>query len=157
MTDSSNDFSKLSSDMTVHASFSDPANLVLVLGLGGAKILSKNFEFFQASTIGAGKNLHGFRKDRYAGKSSLYGSLEMRLNLFEFKSYVLPGTFGMTTFYDIGRVWLSGESSKKWHSAYGGGFYFMPFNMLSISMQAGFSGKEKIFNFTVGTDFNFIF
>ncbi len=81
----------------------------------------------------------------------------MRLKLFELKSYVLPGTFGMTTFYDIGRVWLSGESSKKWHSAYGGGFYFMPFNMLSISIQAGISGKEKMFNFTIGTDFNLLF
>ena len=153
----SDNFTKYSSEMSIYASFSDPANLVLVLGLGGSKILSKNFEFFQASTIGSGRNFHGFRKDRYAGKSSAYGSLEMRLKLFELKSYVIPGSFGLTSFYDIGRVWLDGESSRKWHTAYGGGIYFMPFNLVIISAKAGFSGKEKIFNLTVGSTFDLRF
>jgi hemolysin activation/secretion protein len=151
LTSTSNNFSKLSSDMTVYASFKDPSNLILILGLGGERILSKNFEFFQAATIGSEKNLYGFRRNRYAGKSSAYGRLEMRLQLADIKSSILPGRLGLTSFYNIGRVWLPGESSRLWHSAYGGGLYFMPYNLLFISFTAGFTPHEKLFNFSVGS------
>ena len=150
----SNRFTKLNSDMTVYASFRDPANLVILLGLGGSRIYSKNFEFFQAATIGAGTNLQGFRKNRSAGRASTYGSMELRLNLFEIKSYLLPGPFGLTAFYESGRVWLKSESSRKWHTAYGGGFYFTPLKIINIQATAGFSGNEKLFNFTIGSRIN---
>ena len=151
---SSNTITKLSSDMRVYASFNDPANLVAVLGLGGGRIYSKNFEYFQALSIGADQNLHGFRKNRYMGRSSLYGSLELKVKLLEIKSYILPGPFGLTGFYDIGRVWLKDEASKKWHGAFGAGFYFLPFNLFTVTATAGFSRDERIFNFSVGTKVN---
>jgi outer membrane translocation and assembly module TamA len=88
------------------------------------------------------------------GKSSLYGSLELKVKLFEIKSYLLPGPFGLTGFYDIGRVWLNNENSKKWHGAFGGGFYFMPFNLFAITAGAGFSRNERLLNFSVGTKVN---
>lgn len=153
----SHNFTKLSSDMTVYASLSDPARLVAVVGFGGGKILNDSFEFFQAMNIGVGNNLHGFRKNRYTGRSSAYGSLELRLKLFELKSYFLPGPVGLIGFYDIGRVWMKNEHSRIWHSAYGGGFYFVPFNMFMVSATAGFSAQEKLFNITLGTKINLIF
>jgi hypothetical protein len=64
---------------------------------------------------------------------------------------------GLLSFYDIGRVWLKGEHSRKWHSAYGGGFYFIPFNLFVVSASMGFSGKEKLYNLTLGTKINFTF
>ena len=154
LNNNSNNLTKLNSDMSVYASFRDPANLVMILGLGGSHIYSKNFEFFQAATIGAENSLHGFRKNRYSGNASAYGNLELRIKLFELRSYLLPGPFGITTFYDMGRVWLKGESSHRWHSAFGGGIYFNPFNILYLSATAGFSGKEKIYNFTLGSRIN---
>ena len=146
----SNNFSKISSDMTVYASFKEPANLILVLGLGGERILSKNFEFFQAATVGSEKNLLGFRRYRYAGKSSSYASLEMRLKLAEIKSSLLPGRFGLTSFYNIARVSMPNESTPL-HSAYGGGIFFMPYNLLYMSFTAGFTPHERSLNFTVGS------
>jgi hypothetical protein len=150
----SNKLTRLSSDMRVYASMSDPATVVAVLSLGGGRIYSKNFEYFQALSIGADQNLHGFRKNRYMGQSSLYGSLELKVKLFEIKSYILPGPFGLTGFYDIGRVWMKNENSKKWHGAFGGGIYFLPFNAFTITASAGFSADERIFNFSLGTKVN---
>ena len=91
------------------------------------------------------------------GQSSLYGSLEVKVKLFEVKSYLFPGPFGITGFYDIGRVWLKDENSKKWHGSFGGGFYFLPFNLFTITASAGFSKDERIFNFSVGTKVNLTF
>ena len=80
-----------------------------------------------------------------------YGSLEFKLKLFDVDSYILPGPFGITGFCDLGRVWLKGQSSRTWHSALGGGFYFIPFNQFIISASAGISGKEKLLSFNLGT------
>ena len=110
----SDPITKFTSDMTVYASFTDPAKLVAVLGLGGGRIFSKNFEYFHAAGIGAGNNnLHGFVKNRYMGRSSAYGSIELRVKLFNVRSYVLPGAFGITGFYDIGRVWMRNEKQQQ--------------------------------------------
>jgi predicted MPP superfamily phosphohydrolase len=156
ITKSSDNYSKISSDMTIYASLRDPAKVVAVISMGGSKLFNRSFEFFQAAQIGT-NNLHGFRRNRYLGQSSAYGSFELRVKLFEVKSYLLPGSFGLTGFYDVGRVWLKTESSGLWHTAVGGGFYFIPFNMIMISASAGFSKQEKIFNFSIGSRFNISF
>ncbi len=148
-------YTRFTSDMTVYASLTDPARLIAVVGLGGGKIFSKSYEYFQALTLGAGRNnLHGFRSNRYAGQSSLYGSLELRYRLFNIKSYLFPGPFGLTGFYDIGRVWFKGENSRRWNNAIGGGFYFIPFNLFLVSASVGISGEEKLLNFSLGTKVN---
>ena len=36
---------------------------------------------------------------------------------------ILPLRFGVLGVADIGRVWLDGESSDKWHSSGGGGIF----------------------------------
>jgi outer membrane protein assembly factor BamA len=153
LTETSKTFTKISSDMTIYASLSDPAKLIGVVSFGGSKIFNKTFEFFQAAAIG-NNNLHGFRANRYLGKSTLYASTELRYRLFNLKSYIIPGPVGLTGFYDIGRVWLDGEDSKRWHSAYGGGFYFVPYNKFMISGSVGFSSKENMFTFVLGTKIN---
>jgi outer membrane protein assembly factor BamA len=153
ITETSKTFTKISSDMTIYASLSDPARLIGVVSLGGSRIFNKTFEFFQASAIG-NNNLHGFRANRYLGKSTLYTSAELRYRLFNLKSNIIPGPVGLTGFYDLGRVWLDGEGSKRWHSAYGGGFYYILYNKFMISGSVGFSGKENMLRFVLGTKIN---
>ncbi len=151
-------FVKYTTDMSIYASFTDPAKMVIALGFGGGKILSKNFEYFQALSLGVDNyNIHGFRKNRYSGSSLIYGSIEMKVQLFNFNTYIAPGPVGLTAFYDIGRVWMRGENSRKWHGAYGGGLYFIPFNNFLISATAGFSGNERLLNFNLGTKINLTF
>ena len=110
--------------------------------------------YWEYSIAIGNNNLHGFRANRYLGKSTLYVSTELRYRLFNLKSYIIPGPVGLTGFYDLGRVWLDGEGSKRWHSAYGGGFYFVPYNKFMISGSVGFSGKENMFTFVLGTKIN---
>lgn len=141
-------------DMTIYASFNDPAKAVLVLGIGGGHVFGNNYAYFQAVTVGMNNNLQGFRKNRYAGTSSLYASMELRLQLLNINSYILPGTLGISGFYNAGRVWLKNQPSKKWHGAYGAGIYFIPFNLFTISAMAGFDRTEKVFNFSLGTKIN---
>ena len=150
----SNNYFKFTSDMAIYASLKDPAKVVAVLRMGYGHIYSKNYEYFQAMTIGANNVLNGFRKNRYAGTSSFYTSLEMKVKLFDVNSFILPGPFGISGFYDVGRVKLKEEKSHTWHTAFGGGFYFMPFNLFVISASAGFSEGEKMLNFTLGTKIN---
>jgi hemolysin activation/secretion protein len=126
----------------------------MVLKVGGSRILSKNYEYFQALNFGANNDLKGFRKNRFAGNSTFYSGIEMRVKLFDVNSFILPGTLGLTGFYDIGRVWLKNESSKAWHGGYGAGFYFIPFNLFVISASAGFSENEKMLNFSIGAKVN---
>jgi len=156
ITKTSNTFTKISSDMTIYASLSDQAKLIGVVSFGGGRIFNKSFEYFQAMSIG-GTNLHGFRANRYLGKSSLYGSMELRYRLFRLKSYLIPGPVGLTGFYDIGRVWLDDEFSSRWHTAYGAGFYFIPYNKFMVAASIGFSANERLFNFTLGTKINLSF
>jgi hypothetical protein len=149
----SGNYSRITSDMTVYISQNNPAKVVAVLKLGAGRILSKQFEYFQALTLG-NNTLQGFRKNRYQGSATAYGSLELRIKLFDVNSYTLSGPFGLTGFYDIGRVWLKKERSKGLHSAFGGGLYFVPFNLFVITASAGFSESDKVINFSIGTKVN---
>ncbi|HMU44763.1 MAG TPA: metallophosphoesterase [Chitinophagaceae bacterium] len=153
----SKSFTAFSSDMSLYASMKTPAKLVMVMKIGGSKIYGKNYEYFQTADIGANDGLYGFRKNRYSGTSSLYGSMEFRIKLFKLNSYILPGTAGLILFADAARVWLKNVSSRTWHSGFGGGVYFMPFNQFVISATAGFADSQKMFIFSLGTKINFTY
>lgn len=157
MDKNSKPYSKLESNMAVYASLSDPARVVAVLHLGAGKILSQQFEYFQAMTLGANNYLRGFRKNRFAGSSMAYASLELRIKLFTIRSYLIPGGFGIVAFNDAGRVWQRGENSNKLHNTLGGGLYFTPYNKVILSATTAFSGEESLFNFTIGTKINLTF
>ncbi len=148
---------KITSDITVYASLSQERKLVGIIRAGGGHIFSKNFEYFQALNLGANNFVRGFRKDRFSGSSMAYASLEGRVKLFKSESYILPGDIGIIGFYDIGRVWLKNESSKKWHDSYGGGLYYSPFNIVIVSATVGISEEDKLLNFSLGTKFRLTF
>jgi hypothetical protein len=145
---------KFQSDMTVYASLTDPAKVVAVLRIGGGRIFSEHFEYFQALSLGANNYLRGFRKDRFSGRGSFYTSIELRVKLLDVNSYVLPGSLGIVGFNDIGRVWMSNEDSRTWHDGYGGGLYYTPFNYVMIAATVALSGEEALPNFTIGSKIN---
>ncbi len=150
-------YTEAHSDMDIYASLSDPAKLIALLRFGGGHIFSKDYEFFQAMSVGQNNVLRGFRKNRFSGRSMAYASVELRAKLFDIKDYILPGAFGLVGFNDVARVWQDGETSNKWHDAYGGGFYYIPYNMFILSATAGFSPEGTIFNVSLGTKLNLNF
>jgi len=153
----SQSITKLISDMTIYASLNDASRLGAVFRLGGGHIFSKDYEYFQALSIGANNVLRGYRKNRFSGSSLLYASTELRLRLFTSKSYIVPGDVGMMGFYDLGKVWQKGVKSKVWHGAYGGGFYFIPYSLVMISATVAFSPEDQLYNFSLGTKFKLVF
>ena len=102
----SNTFSSITSDLTLYSSLRDPAKLVAVVKAGAGRIFSKDYEYFQALNLGQNNFLRGFRKNRFAGTGVAYGSFELRYELFESKSYILPGAVGLIGFEEVGRVWV---------------------------------------------------
>lgn len=148
---------KLTSDMTIYASIKDPGNVGAVFRIGGGHIFSKHYEYFQALSLGGNDYLSGYRKNRFSGSSIAYANAELRVKLFKSQSYILPGDVGVMGFYDIGKVWQRGETSKKWHGSYGGGLYYVPYSMVLVSLSVGFSPEDRLFNFSLGTKFKLIF
>lgn len=157
VTKNTNNITKITSDLNVYASLANASDFIMVLRVGGGKILNKNFQYFQAMNLGANNFLRGFRKTRFYGRSMLYNSLELRVKIADVKSALFPGTLGLVGFNDVGRVWLKGETSHKWHDAYGGGLYFIPFKLVIISATVAFSDEETLLNISVGTKLNLTF
>jgi hypothetical protein len=136
----SKDYLQFTSDLSLLTSFNIPTNFVIATRIGGG-ISTSDVEFFQSLTLGNKNYLRGYRTDRFAGTARLYGNLELRIKLFDFQSYIVPGIVGLTVFNDVGRVWYKNESSSTWHYGYGGGIYFSPANLLLITATVGISKK----------------
>lgn len=105
-----------------------PLEPTLALRIGGKKVFG-TYPFQEAAFIGGGgltgtgSTVRGFRAQRFSGDSALYGNLELRFRLSDIYLF-LPGEMGLFGLGDVGRVFLDGEKSNKWHSAVGGGIWF---------------------------------
>ena len=94
----------------------------LALRVGG-KQLWGTYPYFEAAFIGGPTTVRGLRRERFAGDASAFGNAELRLRLFDFKVLV-PIDLGVFGLADVGRVFLDGEDSEKWHTGFGGGVSF---------------------------------
>jgi len=147
----------LTSDMTVHGAVTIPAKVVGIFKIGGGHIFNRSFEYFQALDLGHNNFLRGFRKNRFAGSSSLYTSIELRVRLTKVNSYVLPGDLGIFGFNELGKVWMRDQASKKWHHSVGGGLYYTMFNAVIVSAGAAYSKENVLFNISIGPRFNIVY
>jgi hypothetical protein len=147
MNDESKSYGQLMPEVAFYKNLSKRSTVVIAERLGGAVTIGKA-AFYQSAFLGGHENLFGFRQYRFAGEHMVYNNLEFRVKLANFASYILPGQFGMTGFYDVGRVWEKDESSKIWHQAVGGGFYFAPAQLAVFQVTAGWS-KEGWFPYVI--------
>ncbi|MFB6457420.1 BamA/TamA family outer membrane protein [Chitinophaga sp. Hz27] len=148
----SNNLGTFNTDLSIYLSFNNPDRFVLVSRFGGGKVWG-NFDYFQAYTVGGVQNLRGYRNFRFAGEAGAYNNMEVRLKLFDVKTYLLPASVGLLVFNDVGRVWSSNETSHVWHDGYGGGIYLAPVNALIITAVVGHSKEETLPYFTLGFRF----
>jgi hypothetical protein len=107
--------------------------LTLSFKAGGERVFGPH-PFFESAFLGGktpfnplepggGGAIRGLPAQRYAGDGSLFGGAELYLTLTN--AFVeVPGRLGLLGFYDVGRVYLEGESSRRWHDGYGGGIFF---------------------------------
>ncbi len=121
--------------------------VTLGVRFGGA-ITHGNVPFYHLPNIGGATGLRGFIGERFTGESSMYFNSEIRWQLFQRYTSVVPVKFGIKAFYDTGRVYSDFDeaNSTKWHAGYGAGIFIVPLNeALSISLQVGFSEEESFF------------
>jgi hypothetical protein len=123
--------------------------------VGGQKVFG-TYPFFESAFIGGktpysllepggGSSVRGLPAQRYAGDGSLYGGAEVYLPIT--KAFLLvPGQIGVMGFYDVGRVWVDGETSSRWHHGAGGGLFFTtPGRHSLISVQVATSEGNTAF------------
>jgi hypothetical protein len=150
--DKNEDYLNLKGNLSLYYTFKLPAIVTISSRFGGGINLS-DFEIYQANTLGGLSNLRGFRRSRFSGKSSFYNNTEIRLKLFNLKTYLFPAYMGVHVFNDVGRVWNPQENSDKWHHGYGAGLWFTPFNMFTMSASYGISEEDKIVSIKAGMFF----
>ena len=109
-----------------------PTHPTLALRVGGKKVWG-TFPFHESAFLGGSgfaaiglsdSHLRGFRKNRFAGDTSLYGNAELRCVLLPIKFFV-PGEFGVFIATGVGRVFYAADpkAADKWHRSIGGGFW----------------------------------
>ncbi|TKG94764.1 hypothetical protein EYV94_12540 [Puteibacter caeruleilacunae] len=147
--DRTSDFLKLQSDLALYLSFKRDPRTVFALRFGGASNIG-DYEFYNANILGGKSNLRGFREARFYGDDYLYQNTDIRFKIKKITNYYFSGDIGLIVFNDLGRVWLDGEKSKKWHHGYGGGFWISPLEAMVITTTYNISKEEKRmwFNFS---------
>ncbi|TAL45656.1 MAG: hypothetical protein EPN92_07275 [Chitinophagaceae bacterium] len=142
LNDASYNVTQLNSELTFYLKII-PKTLVFANRIGGGHNFG-DFEFYQAQYLGSEDNLRGYRKYRFAGRSKLFNNAEIRLRLANFKTYLFPAAFGILGFYDTGRVWDDNNTSNKWLSGYGGGFWFSPLRRIVLTFTYTASKEDKL-------------
>ncbi|WP_040280260.1 metallophosphoesterase [Psychroserpens damuponensis] len=144
-----NTYGYLNSNLGFYNTLSKNRKLVLKTDAKLQVRVGDDLIFYQASNIGGQNGLRGYRTERFTGKNSFVGSADVRYSFDSFKTKTLPLQIGVFGGFDVGRVWLEGDYSNKWHNDYGGGFW--------VTAAESLSGTFNLFNSTEGLRFSFGF
>ena len=127
--------------------------LVLATKWKGHFNIGNGYEFYQGASIGGVNGLRGFRNQRFNGKTAYYQNTDIRFSLRKMKTRILPASLGIFAGYDYGRVWFPNNSSNRWHTSYGGGFFLNGSDILSVNLAVFNSVEGPRFTFGVGFGF----
>lgn len=152
LNDISPGFAKASADFSTYLSFAQRPRVVYAFRAGGEKNFG-DYVFHEAAKLGQKSNLRGFRQTRFYGDASLYQNTDIRIRLKQFSTYVLNGSTGLTLFHDVGRVWLDGENSSRWHRGYGLGLWLSPFDMALLNVSYAHSNEDNLINVSLNYQF----
>jgi hypothetical protein len=98
-----------------------PLQPTLAVRVAGKRLWG-SYPFHEAAYVGGATTVRGFAEHRFAGDAAVYGNAELRLacaRLF----VLLPEELGVFGLADVGRVYLAGETSDRWHTGFGGGVW----------------------------------
>ena len=135
---------------TVLAATRLPLEPTLALRVGGKRVWGR-FPFQEAAFIGDASTVRLGRQNRYAGEASVYAGSELRLFLTKFY-FLAPADFGVLGLADVGRVYLEGEESDRWHAAGGGGIWasFLDRSYM-VSLSLAKSSEHTALYFRIGS------
>jgi hypothetical protein len=134
-------FGFLQGEARTYLSIAVPLAPTFAFRAGGKKLWG-HYPFFESAFIGGGSTVRLGTVNRYAGDASAYGSAELRLSLARL-NLILPSRLSVFGLADVGRVFLEGESSDTWHSAFGGGVAVSYLERAYTFSLAVASGEER--------------
>lgn len=127
--------------------------LVLKTNINYQLNMGRNYQFYQAATLGGDNGLRGFREQRFSGQSFLVCNADVRYTLPSFKIGLIPIQTGIYGGADIGRVWYQEDGSEKWHNSFGGGLWINGSGGLNANFSAFNSKEGTRIVFGLGFDF----
>lgn len=104
-----------------YVSFPMPLQPTLAVRVAGKKVWG-TYPFHEAAYVGGAATVRGFAEHRFAGDAAAWGNVELRFNLARFYLLV-PGQLGLFGIGDVGRVFVAGQTSDRWHTGVGGGLW----------------------------------
>jgi predicted phosphodiesterase len=148
-----NNFSAHQVSLAFYETFRFPAKITFAFRASAGKTFG-DYQIYQAQILDGRTEIRGFRKTRFYGDSKLVFNNEVRIKLASFRSYLFPASFGVTGFYDVGRVWYKDKTgvdptssdgkSSVWHNGVGGGLWFTPFNLTVLAVEMAHSNEENL-------------
>ncbi|AKD05527.1 hypothetical protein PKOR_04975 [Pontibacter korlensis] len=146
-------FTNLSSEFRFYITPNFPFQLTWA-GRVGASHNFGDYRFYQASTLGGTENLRGYRRTRYAGRSSVYANGEARLHLLDYNLYLTPAKFGLLAHLDAGKVYtdneVEGSVFRNLHMGYGGGVWLDLLNRTVLSLSYSRGEEEDLWMLNFG-------
>jgi outer membrane protein assembly factor BamA len=148
----SESFSKSQCDLRAFYGGKGLPALTLALRLLGDKAWG-NVPYFEQPNLGGWSGLRGFPTGRYIGDALALGTVELRASLWRV-DFLVPSTMGLAVFAETGRVFVTGETSDRWHASYGGTIWIAPWSRdNTISVIAAGSREGVEFYLDVGMGF----
>jgi len=147
-------YGRLTSELRFYLTPNFPFRLTYAGRIGANRNLG-DFRFYQANTLGGTTNLRGYRRTRFAGRSSIYTNFEARLELFQFNAYLFPGKAGIMGLADFARVYSDNDTRTgidAFHSGFGGGVYADILQQAVVNVTYSIGEEKLLF---VGFDFLF--
>ncbi|WP_426058687.1 metallophosphoesterase [Hymenobacter sp. B1770] len=147
-------FGRLTSEIRAYLTPNFPVHITYAGRLGVTRNIG-DYRFYQANTLGGTTNLRGYRRTRYAGRGSLYGNFEARIQLLSFNAYLFPGKLGVLGLADAGRVYSDNDVRTglgALHTGFGGGVYVDILKQAVINVTYS-KGEERLL--FLGFDFLF--
>ncbi|WP_299061860.1 metallophosphoesterase [uncultured Polaribacter sp.] len=134
--------------------------LVLASKVDGHFIFGNDFQFYQGASIGGNEGMRAYRNERFTGKNAFYHTTDIRYNISNLRTAILPINIGIYSGFDYGKVWGTPTSltvqinkSSKPNTSYGGGIFLNAADMLTTSVGV-FDGNEGArITFSLGFDF----
>ena len=151
--DNANSFAYLMPTLGINHRLIPSGQIVLATKVKGHVILGNGFEFYQAASLGASDGLRGYRNQRFTGKHAFYQNIDLRFNFRKIKTGLLPLQLGIYGGFDYGRVWLSNDTSERWNTSHGFGFFADAAEMLTARIALFYSEDGPRLSFGVGFGF----
>jgi hypothetical protein len=163
-------FGKVRGEMTAVYATRVLTNVQLAVHASGERTWG-TYPFFEAAYLGgvatrspldptgvtAGNLLRGYDLNRFAGDAVVAANTDLNVELGRWSTF-LPLRYGVFGLFDIGRVFVDGQSSSKWHNAAGGGISFRlytssPFLQLAATFRAALVHTEDGLSFFFASGF----